>query len=128
VKCKDCGEDLMMLLRCGYCLCGQGAKLEEAIKSKDNAYAERNKLVQFVSKLFDSHLARHPDSDTTWENDWRWIVCIHAPFGQMTWHIHDSQYEMFKHLPERPGDWDGHSTEEKYQRLESYPARSEINQ
>lgn len=101
------------------------AKLAEAIRSKDSAYSERDKLVQTLSKFYPSHLARHPDSDTTWENDWRWIVCIHAPCGQLSWHIHDSERPMFAHLQVKSNDWDGHSTEEKYQRLSRLSNRND---
>jgi hypothetical protein len=90
----------------------------ESLKAqKDAAYAERNMLVAALSKLLPSHLARHPDEDTTWEDDWRWIVVVNGPAGQMTWHIHDSERENFNHLDVHPFTWDGHTTDEKYQRL-----------
>lgn len=110
-------------------------------KQKDGAYKERNKLVVALSKIFPSHLCRHDENDKEWENDWRWIVCIHIPtkeltvFGdsinqlsnlkdrwqikeeQITWHIHDSEKEMFNHLLVAENHWDGHTTDEKYDRL-----------
>jgi hypothetical protein len=89
---------------------------------KDGAYSERDKLVAALSKLLPSHLARHPRSDTTWEDDWRWIVVINVPAGQMTWHIHDSERENFNHLDVADYVWDGHTTEEKYQRLAALPS------
>lgn len=87
-------------------------------KSKDSAYKERDSLVRYLSTQYPSHLMRHPDSDTEWEDDWRWIVCIHSVAGQMTWHIHDSELYGFGHLVRTQfNDWDGHTTEEKYKRL-----------
>ena len=108
-------------------------------EQKDGAYAERDNLVCALSKLFPASLERHPDSDTTWEDDWRWIVFIDLPvrtyltYGdqrngpgphfkdevkQATWHIHDSELAMFDHLPRFTGRvWDGHTTPEKYLRL-----------
>lgn len=83
----------------------------------DAVYRERNSLVAALSKLLPAHLMRHPESDADWEADWRWIVCIHGPSGQMTWHIHDSQFPLFIHLQSTDNDWDGHTTEEKYKRL-----------
>jgi hypothetical protein len=91
--------------------------LESLAAQKDGAYAERNKLVAALSKLLPSHLARHPDEDTAWEDDWRWIVVINGPAGQMTWHIHDSEREQFNHLDVQTFTWDGHTTDEKYRRL-----------
>ena len=95
---------------------------DKALKEKDVAYSERNKMVCFISMLYPSHLKRHPDADTEWENDWRNIVCIHAPAGQLTWHIHDSETQGFSHLNIKPDPfelcvYDGHSPDEKYQRL-----------
>jgi hypothetical protein len=96
-------------------LTGIAMNLED---SKNNAYKERDMLVCALSKLFPSHLQRHPDADKDWEDDWRWIVFIQLPTGQATWHIHDSDLEWFDHLSrDKHVDWDGHTTEEKYKRL-----------
>ena len=61
------------------------------------------------------------------------IVFIDLPTGQVSWHIHDSEFPMFDHLQWHPRAsternkwysgkkaapiWDGHTTEEKYERL-----------
>lgn len=82
-----------------------------------NAYTERNALVAALSKIFPSHLARHPEDDASWERDWMWIVFISTPSGQLSWHLHDAHLPMFAHLSEGPNVWDGHTTEEKYARL-----------
>jgi hypothetical protein len=98
----------------------QAAPLRE---QKDAAYAERDALVCALSKLFPASLERHPESDTTWDNDWRWIVFIDLPTGQATWHIHDSELGWFDHLKRYTGrQWDGHTTPEKYQRLAAIAA------
>ena len=95
-------------------------EIAELKKTKDGAYGERNKLVCALSKCFPAWLERHPDSDTEWEDDWRWIVYVDAGTGQMSWHIHDSQLGWFGHLAEPlPGEdtWDGHTVKVKYKRL-----------
>lgn len=103
------------------------SKLAEGKKAKDGAYAERDKLVCALSKIFPASLERHPDSDTTWEDDWRWIVFIELPTGQATWHIHDSELAWFDHLPRFTGKvWDGHTTPEKYERVASLAAESSL--
>lgn len=95
-------------------------QLRAATVARNAAYHERNTLVAALSKVYPSHLSLHPDSDTTWEDDWRHIVCVHLPTGQATWHVHDAEWHLFVHLtydiPGCPG-WDGHTTEEKYLRL-----------
>lgn len=92
-------------------------KVEDLTKTKDEAYAERNKLVCALSKLLPAHLCEHSKDDLEWEADWRNIVCIDGPDGQMTWHIHDDELWMFKHLKNEDAHWDGHDTAEKYRRL-----------
>jgi hypothetical protein len=95
----------------------ENAKLLEI---KDLAYSERNKLVCALSKIFPSWMERHPDDDKDWDDDWRWIVFIDAPTGQLSWHIHDSEFSMFVHLRIKDGNsWDGHTTDEKYNRLQA---------
>ncbi len=97
--------------------------VEDIIKQKDNAYKERNLLLAALSKTLLSCLARHPDEDKKWEDDWRNIVVICGisedfKLVQMTWHIHDSELPNFSHLKLDPTfKWDGHTTEEKYRRL-----------
>ena len=78
-------------------------------------YAERDRLVAALSKCYPAHLCRHQADD--WEDDWRNIVCIHLPTGQVTWHIHDGELGWFKHLRLELAHWDGHDTDEKYARL-----------
>ena len=91
--------------------------LKAAVDAKDNAYAERDRLVAALSKLFPASLERHPDEDESWENDWRWIVFIDLPTGQASWHYHDREADLFSDLPPYTKPWDGHSTPEKYRRL-----------
>ncbi len=96
----------------------QDLKISNLTAQKDKAYKERNELVSFLTTCYQSYLCRHPEDDTDWDDDWRWIVCVKSPIGQMTWHIHDSDLHMFEHLSSRDKHtWDGHTTEIKYGRL-----------
>lgn len=87
---------------------------------KNNAYAERNKCVALITRLalaldFPAYRARHVGEE--WDDDWRTIIFVDLPAGQVSWHIHDSEAAMFAHLPEAPNNWDGHDTDEKYRRV-----------
>lgn len=89
---------------------------------KDSVYAERNKLVAAVAKMAialgcTAGLTQHDPKDRDWDDDWRNIVMIDLPEGQCSWHIHDSELPLFSFLPPYEQPWDGHSTDEKYQRL-----------
>ena len=96
------------------------SRLEMSIQSKDRAYAERDMCVALVAHMVKSFfgkagLARHEGAD--WEDDWRNIVFIDLPTGQVSWHFHDSEMHLFKELGAYEGKWDGHTTEEKYARV-----------
>jgi hypothetical protein len=97
-------------------------KLAQALVGRDAAYWERNQCVAFLTKLsallhWPAWLGRHNDGDVTWDRDWMNIVFINCPAGQLSWHIHDSELPLFDWLPRSDGPWDGHTTEEKYQRM-----------
>lgn len=90
----------------------------EVEEQKNQAYDERNRVVAALSKCFPSYLARHDEDDANWEDDWRWIVFIELPNGQASWHIHDGDLPLFRHLSSAVNCWDGHTTSEKYERLD----------
>lgn len=87
----------------------------EARNAKDNAYWERDQLVAFLSKIYPSWIGWHLGE---WEDDWRNIVYVELPTGQVSWHIHSKELSNFTHLKQDfTKKWDGHTTEEKYKRL-----------
>lgn len=100
--------------------------VREALRVKDEAYAERNRLVAALSKVWPAHFRPHePLPGEEWDPDWTTVVCVHIPGeGVAAWHIHDSEQYLFTHLsnvsiPSCPGL--DHDTGEKYARLERFP-------
>lgn len=93
-------------------------ELEHVRKERDCGYSERNRLVAFVTRCFPAHVALHPSGDEEWDPEWRTIVFVNSPAGQLSWHVHCSEISMFSHLPQCSNDWDGHTVEEKYERLD----------
>jgi hypothetical protein len=99
---------------------------------KDGAYRERDQVVALLARValalgWRAGLRRHePDPDPTWDEDWKNVVAIDLPTGQVTWHFHDSERPLFHSLPAYPAPWDGHDTAEKYRRVnEAAPARED---
>ncbi len=82
----------------------------------DLAYLERNKVVAALARLFPSGIRKTTDND--WDPEWRNCVFIDLPTGQVSWHYHDREAHLFFGLPPYEKPWDGHSTPEKYERLE----------
>lgn len=102
---------------------GPTTATESLLAAKDQAYAERNQCVAAIVRAAVSMgcpawLARHEGGD--WDDDWRNIVFITLPTGQVSWHIHDSDLPRFAWLSRDPAPWDGHDTDEKYRRLEAW--------
>lgn len=98
-------------------------------------YAERDLLVALLARIvenldfppFDSWRCKHEDKPgENWEDDWRNVIFITIPTGQLSWHVHDSEMHLFDHLAlldpsEFPEcKWDGHTTEQKYERIREY--------
>lgn len=78
----------------------------------DQAYWERGQLVTALAKMYPAHRYIDPN-----EPDWP-VVCIHLPTGTASWHF--PTHEMVGYLETLPttgSDWDGHTTEQKYERL-----------
>ena len=96
------------------------ARLKALEVRKDGAYLERNKLVSLLSKVFPS--GKKKTAIEGWSKNWHGCVYIDLPTGQASWHYHDSQSDLFDHLPEYKGTWDGHTTDEKYERIRQFAA------
>ena len=90
----------------------------------DEAYTERNRLVAFLAWLYPSGLKK--TAIPGWEPEWHGCVYVDTPAGQMSWHYHDRDAYLFAGLPDYPGVWDGHTTEQKYARLRQLPAMRSV--
>jgi len=110
-------------------------KVSEVNSGQDQAYKERDMCVALIARMalalgYRVWLAQHPDAD--WEDDWRTIVYIDLPTGQVSWHIHDSEREWFLrdlHYNSNPDlIWDGHDTAEKYRRVLEYSPPTSVEQ
>jgi hypothetical protein len=91
-------------------------------RRKDAAYAERNQCVALLVRMalalgWKAGVREHPAEDKDWEDDWRTVVFVDLPTGQVSWHFHDSEKHLLGGLPRYLGTWDGHTTPEKYQRV-----------
>lgn len=87
-------------------------RIEQLERERDGAYLERNQLVALLASIYPSGIKR--TAIEGWHEDWHGCVYIDFPWGQASWHYHESQADLFSHLPPYEGQWDGHSTEAKY--------------
>ena len=85
-------------------------------EASDSAYRERNQVVAALAKQFPSVVTKTdiPGWDPAWHN----CVYITLPTGQASWHFHDNDSDLFRDIPRGEMKWDGHTTPEKYERLD----------
>jgi hypothetical protein len=104
----------------------QAMTVEKLQREKDGAYRERNQCAALIARMalalgYRAGVGEHPAEDKAWEGDWRTILFVDLPTGQLSWHFHDSEWPLLAGLPRYEGTWDGHSTLEKYRRAMAYP-------
>jgi hypothetical protein len=90
-------------------------RIERLEAARDGAYTERNRLVALLASIYPSGVKK--TAIPGWDKSWHGCVYIDLPVGQASWHFHDSEAHLFAHLPPYEGEWDGHTTEEKYERI-----------
>ena len=92
-------------------------------EERDGAYRERAHLVAWLAATHESVIAPAPDID---EDGWQILYLYSSAHGwQMSWHIHPRDAELFKDVTHVAADhphaqWDGHTTEQKYNRIRSH--------
>lgn len=92
-------------------------------RSSRDAYGDRNRCIAALAWLALRHgyragVGRHaPDPDPTWDPQWRTVIYVELPTGQVSWHVPDHDAPLFEGLPAYEPAWDGHQTLEKRTRL-----------
>lgn len=100
-----------------------------AEQERDGAYRERAQLVAWLAAMHEAVIAPAPDVD---EPGWQ-IVYLYAGGWQMSWHIHPDDAHLFLRVEQVPAEhpraqWDGHSTEQKYNRIRNHTRVLHINE
>lgn len=97
--------------------------------AKDGAYRERNQCVIALARIAQRlgwRTGTMPHVGADWDDDWRTLLFIDLPSGQVTWHFHDSEKPLLAGMSHFPHEtWDGHDTPEKYRRLAALLAAAE---
>jgi hypothetical protein len=79
----------------------------------DGVYRERAHLLAHLATIYPAHFETDPA-----EPDWP-VLHLNLPTGQCCWHISPDDLHLFGHVETEPGNtWDGHTTEEKYRRID----------
>ncbi|MEU0199162.1 MULTISPECIES: hypothetical protein [unclassified Streptomyces] len=96
---------------------------EDRTRERDGAYRERAQLLAWLAALHPSSAVITPARDID-EDGWHLLYLV-AGGWQMSWHIAPLDVPLFRHVelvePSDPrAQWDGHGTEQKYQRLQQH--------
>lgn len=83
-------------------------------KLNDSIYEERNLLVQLLAAVGEK--VGWTISIVKEDSEWH-ILYIDTDHGQLSWHIRSEQLQA--EWTEKKDVWDGHTTAEKYQRIEN---------
>lgn len=84
----------------------------------DSVYRERAHLVAHLAALYPSVIGYDDPAEPEWA-----VVYVKTAQGQMSWHISPDDMDLFTHVPRGVAiTWDGHTTEEKYARLDRLTA------
>lgn len=86
-------------------------------EASDAAYTERNQVVAALARCFPSVVTK--TAIEGWDPAWHNCVYITLPTGQASWHFHDKDANLLRDIPRGDMKWDGHTTPEKYDRLDA---------
>lgn len=86
----------------------------------DSVYRERAHLVAHLAAIYPSVVGYNDPAEPGWL-----VVYVKTPEGQLSWHISEGDADLFGHVTfgNLVNAWDGHTTEEKYERLRRLTAR-----
>lgn len=93
--------------------------MHDLVAAKDNAYAERDRCLVLMALMAQRlglkvGMGIDPKADSP---EWASVLFIDLPAGQVSWHIHESETSWFYFVGAYDGEWDQHTTDEKYRRV-----------
>lgn len=93
-------------------------------KSKDDVYRERNLnalgFIKAYVRLYNSVFGQNPPHGWWPDDEMDYVVIwVDTAEGQMGWHV-PPDFGLPDWLPKRDPEYDGYTTEEKYQRMEDF--------
>lgn len=90
------------------------------ICAKNLAYSERNKMLSVLANLVINHglVACIGKDKMELAEEWENVIFLQLPTGQVSFHIHKDELNLFVNIPPCYNTkWDGHSTDQKWERL-----------
>lgn len=104
----------------------QARKVTRLERQAKRAFEERDELLIALSKIWPAHLmpTKAAALIAGTNEDWLWSLCLHSPVGQLAWSLNNDLAARFSHLDRHEhNEWDGHTAEERSNRLARLPPR-----
>lgn len=79
-------------------------------------YTERARLIAHLAAIYPAIMTHDADQAAP---GWP-VIYLELPTGQVSWHLHPDDLVLFGHVPAGTVAWDGHTTDDKYRRLEAH--------
>lgn len=97
-------------------------RIQELHDKQDEIYRERNQCISLICRLamalgLNVGIGEHINTDRVMDSKFLNVVYVDLPSGQCGWHIPEHDMPMFEFLPKYQLKWDGHTTEQKYERV-----------
>lgn len=73
----------------------------------DKAYTQRMIAVCIFAKTSGFNYGIGKDDNEKWDDEWRNVVYIDTPAGQISYHIAPQDFHIFADFPQYSGKWDG---------------------
>lgn len=72
----------------------------------NKVYTERMLVVRALAVMSGCPYGIGQDDNDDWDDEWRNVVYIDLPQGQVSWHIAPHDLYIFEGFPEYKGEWD----------------------
>jgi hypothetical protein len=97
--------------------------LDHRKEELDSVYTERNLCVALIAQYapwFGHKIGLKRHVGAKFDDEWQTVLFIDLPTGQVSWHLHERELVNFPDVGVYDGEWDGHTTEEKYERVKKF--------
>lgn len=106
-------------------LLDQQGDINRLTGERDGAYRERVHLLAWLATLYAPNAVLAPAIDIDDEDGWH-LLFLTVAGRQLSWHIAPRDMDLLKHVgrvdfADPRAQWDGHTTDEKYQRIRTMP-------
>jgi hypothetical protein len=106
-------------------LLDQQGDINRLTTERNGAYRERAHLLAWLAALHGPNAVLAPAPDIDDEDGWH-LLFLTVAGRQLSWHIAPHDVELFNHVErvnftDPRAQWDGHTTDEKYQRIRTMP-------